>query len=83
MTDIHRLRNYLFELAQDPIRARAFREDPDRALADADLSPQQREVLKSRDPSRIRAALADRPAEDDLLFLSWLGSIADDPDAES
>jgi hypothetical protein len=77
-----RLLQYLIGLAQDPVRAIEFREDPDAALAAANLSSEQRDVLKSRDPSRIRAALADRPAEDDLLFLSWLGSIADEPDAE-
>ena len=75
-----RLLRYLLELAQDPIRARDFRADPDRALAGADLSPAQRDVLRSRDPSQIRAALVERPVEDDLLFLSWLGSIADDAD---
>lgn len=52
-------------------------------MAGVDLSPAQREVLRSGDPAQIRAALAERPVEDDLLLLSWLGSIADDPDVRS
>jgi hypothetical protein len=78
-----RLLRYLLELAQDPLLAREFRTNPDLAMSRVDLSPAQRDVLRSGDPAQIRAALAERPVEDDLLLLSWLGSIADDRDVQS
>ena len=75
-----RLLHYLFDLAQDPLRARAFRADPDRALADVDLSEEQRDAMRSRDPSRIRAALVERSADQDLLLLAWLGAVTEEID---
>ena len=77
-----RLLHYLFALAQDPLRASEFRRDPETALAGVDLSPEQQEALRSRDPSRIRAVLVDRPLDQDLLFLTWLGSLTDEPVSE-
>jgi len=62
------------------MRVIEFRRDPDAMLTAADLSAEQREALRSRDPSRIRAALVERPIDHDLLLLSWLGSISDSPD---
>ena len=77
-----RLLHFLFALAQDPIRASEFRRDPEAALAGVDLSAEQQEALRSRDPSRIRAALVERPLDQDLLFLTWLGSLTDEPVSE-
>jgi hypothetical protein len=74
-----RLLHFLFALAQDPIRASEFRRDPETALSGVDLSAEQQEALRSRDPSKIRAALVERPLDQDLLFLTWLGSLADEP----
>lgn len=77
-----RLLHFLFALAQDPMRAREFRRDPEAALAGVDLSADQQEALRSRDSSRIRAALVERPLDQDLLFLTWLGSLTDEPVSE-
>ena len=78
-----RLLRFILELAQDPVRARQFRADPDSTMAGADLSPEQQDVLRSRDPSRIRAALVEGPVDHDLLMLAWLGPLAHETDAQS
>ena len=71
------LLRYLLDLAQDPIRAQRFRSDPDAAMAGTNLSPEQKAILRSRDDARIRAALVDRPIEQDLMLFAWLGLLQD------
>lgn len=57
MMDQERLANFLLEVSKDPERLAAIRADPDGRLAEAGLSQDQIDTLKSNDPERIRAAL--------------------------
>lgn len=72
------LLRYLLELAEDPIRARRFRADPDADLALTDLTVEQKAILRSREPARLRAALVGTPPEGDLVLLAWLASLWSD-----
>jgi len=66
----------LIELAEDPLLERAFKTDPESAIAGLDLSNAERQALVSRDPAKIRALLIESPPDRDWLFLAWLGSLA-------
>ena len=58
----------LWDLHHDPLGAERFRSDPDRALQDYALTPEERQLVKSLD---VRA-MADRGADEMLLFVSWI-----------
>ena len=68
----------LVELAEDPLRALEFKANPDPMLKGAGLSKEEEEALRSRNANRIRGLLAEPPPEQDLLLLTWFGSILDE-----
>lgn len=68
----------LVGLAEDPLRAREFRDHPEALLGGAGLSEEEEQAVRGRDASRIRALLAEEPPEHDLMLLTWLGSILED-----
>lgn len=54
------LRAFMVRLATDPERLAAFIDDADAAMADAGLSAEERELVRSGDQDRLYEALADR-----------------------
>jgi hypothetical protein len=50
--------DFLFSLMNEPTRLVAFRENPDAVLDAADLTPEEKETLKSGDAGRILSRLA-------------------------
>jgi hypothetical protein len=70
-----RIVDFLRSLAEDTGKLRAFNSDPDRVLAAANLTPQQRDVLRSGDLVRIRDAVRgeeDIPPQHFFLVVVWL-----------
>ena len=58
----------LWDMHHDPLRAERFRSDPDLALKDYPLTPEEQRLVKSLD---VRA-MADRGADQMLLFVSFI-----------
>lgn len=56
------LRAFMVRLASDPERLSAFIADPERAMNEAGLSDEERQLVRSGDQNRLYAALASRPA---------------------
>jgi hypothetical protein len=53
------LANYLMELAENPAKVKALRNNPDAELDASGLSDEEKDVVKSGDPARIRSAFGD------------------------
>lgn len=58
----------LWDLHHDPLCAERFRSDPDQVLQRYALSAEEQRLVKSLD---VRA-MADRGADQMLLFVSWI-----------
>jgi hypothetical protein len=69
------LLDFLIALAEDPLRAKRFKSNPEAELAGAGLTDEEKDVLRSRDPGRIRAALAAEPPEQPWMMLLWLAGM--------
>ncbi|HLJ85946.1 MAG TPA: hypothetical protein VKZ53_03935 [Candidatus Angelobacter sp.] len=54
----HALKSYMVKLASDVERLAAFIADPQRAAEEAGLNEKEREILFSKDPQRLYAAVA-------------------------
>jgi hypothetical protein len=50
---------FLTELSQNPEMREAFKNDPDACMDAAGLSNEEKDVLKSGDPDKIRSHLGD------------------------
>lgn len=50
---------FVIELSKDPHKRRAFKQDPDGTMDAAGLSTEDKQVLKSGDPQKIREHLGD------------------------
>jgi hypothetical protein len=48
---------FVVEMSKDPNRLRQLKQDPDKYMAAAGLTPEQIDAFKSLDPDRIRAVL--------------------------
>ncbi len=64
----HAMESALWNLHHDPLGAERFRSDPDLALRDYPLTPEEQQLVKSLD---VRA-MADLGADQMLLFVSWI-----------
>jgi hypothetical protein len=64
----HAMESALWDMHHDPARAERFRGDPDQALREYPLTPEEQGLVKSLD---VRA-MADRGADQMLLFVSWI-----------
>ncbi len=63
-----RLRQFVLDVSNDPDRAKRLTADPTTELDQADLSPEEKQVVLTRDPDVLRQALgADRS---DLLQMN-------------
>jgi hypothetical protein len=47
-------KQFMIELAKDPVRMEEFRKNPDDFLATADLTAEEKDVLRSGDSERIQ-----------------------------
>ena len=52
------LKAFLISLMNDPAKLVAFRENPEEVLRECDLSPEEKQVLRSGDHKRMRELLA-------------------------
>ncbi len=52
------LKAFLISLMNDPAKLVAFRENPEEVLRESDLSPEEKQVLRSGDHKRVRELLA-------------------------
>jgi hypothetical protein len=69
------LTDFLIDLAQDPQKTEAFKENPRQVMSDAGLSKEDQDLLLSGDPQAISEAVdADRVAEEmsALVFITVL-----------
>lgn len=64
----HAMESVLWDLHHDPRGAERFRSDPDQALKGYLLTQEEQRMVKSLD---VRA-MADRGADQMLLFVSWI-----------
>lgn len=64
----HAMESALWNLHHDPLGAERFRSDPDLALKGYPLTEEEQRLVKSLD---VRA-MADRGADQMLLFVSWI-----------
>ena len=70
-----RVSQFLVTLSQDPVMLDEFLSDPDPFLVQSELTPEERDVLRSGDPDRIRFLLGDDdPAR-------WAATTSTDPGA--
>jgi hypothetical protein len=70
-----RIVDFLRSVGEDSEKLRAFNRDPDRVLASANLTAEQRDVLRSGDLVRIRDAIRREeniPPEHFFLVVVWL-----------
>lgn len=64
----HAIESALWDLHHDPLGPERFRSDPDQALKGYALTVEEQRLVKSLD---VRA-MADRGADQMLLFVSWI-----------
>jgi hypothetical protein len=50
---------YLVQISQDPALARKFRENPERAMAEAGLTEEERDLILSGSANAVRDAIAE------------------------
>ncbi len=63
---------YVVQVSQDPERARAFRENPERAMSAAGLSEEDRDLILSGNTERVRRAIYEEFGEDaKVTFMVW------------
>jgi len=51
--------DFIAKLSRDPKKAEHYKKDPDGAMKDEDLSPEDRAVLRTKDNEKIRKHLGD------------------------
>jgi hypothetical protein len=51
------LANYLISLSEDPNKLQSLKQDPDAALNEAGLNEEEKAIVMSSDPAKIRAAI--------------------------
>lgn len=51
--------DFIAKLSRDPKKAEHYKRDPDGAMKDEDLSPEDRAVLRTKDNEKIRKHLGD------------------------
>ena len=61
------LTSFLVQMSQDPSLLQAFTDDPNATMTRAGLSDADKEVLLSRDPQRLAAAIDPDEAEGEDL----------------
>ena len=66
-----RLRQFVLGMSTDLERAKRLTADPEAELRQADLSPEDQQIILSRDPDRIRQALG-MAASDPIALNSFL-----------
>lgn len=61
------LLQYLADLARDPVAQQAFEKDPEGAIASAELSEQDKQILRTRNSALIQATVG-KQAADALIY---------------
>jgi hypothetical protein len=74
---------YMIELGSDPDRVARLKSQPDAELAGTDLSEEEKEIVKSRDPARIRSAMVADTATVEVSALAWLSWLSHDREADA
>jgi hypothetical protein len=65
---------YLVQLAQDPALAKAFRENPERAMVEAGLSEEDRDLILSGSALALRTAIREELGDEtkvQMMAYSW------------
>jgi hypothetical protein len=65
------LSQFLIDLADVLWRARAWVEDPDSVIDEADLSEEDKEILRSKDLEQVKAAVAKEHPDQTVVFIIW------------
>lgn len=52
-----KLTKFMLELSKDPSKVEAIQVDPESILASADLSPEEKEVIRSRNQAQLQQLL--------------------------
>jgi hypothetical protein len=65
------LGQFLIDLADDPSHAKAWLEDPDSVIDQADLSEEDKEILRSKDLEQVKAAVAKEYPDQTVFFMIW------------
>jgi hypothetical protein len=71
------LTDFLLELAQDPEKADAFKENPRQVMADAGLSEEDQELLLSGDPQAIRNAIDEERLGGNYVTIIFMSVVHD------
>lgn len=59
---------FLIRISEDPD---AFFRDPEKALAESGLTPEQQDIIRSGDIRRIQEAVRAEYPDRDLFFITW------------
>lgn len=71
------LTDFLLDLAQDPKKADAFREDPRKVMAEAGLSKEDQELLRRGDPQAIKEAIDTEKTGGEYLTIVFITVVFD------
>jgi len=55
------LKKLLIDLSSEPSVLKSFKDDPEKAMSAAGLSEEEKETVRSGDPSRIKAVFDEGP----------------------
>ncbi len=61
-------KQFLVELSKDPVKMEDFWKDPDAFLVSADLTAEEKDILRSRDSERIQELVGP-------LAISWVDQV--------
>lgn len=64
-----KLSDFLLELGKHPAKVKALRASPDKVMSDAGLADEEKEIVKSGDPARIRAAISGVQLADNVIVV--------------
>ncbi|MFG2907543.1 hypothetical protein ACGF13_21085 [Kitasatospora sp. NPDC048286] len=67
-----RLTEFVLKLAEDPAAVRRFEKYPAEMMAEAGLSQEEKDVLTSNDPLRVRSLIAAETGEGPVLASTTL-----------
>jgi hypothetical protein len=62
---------YLVRLAQDPALAKAFSDNPERAMAEAGLTEAERDLILSGSAQALRNAVVEELGEAKIQMMVW------------
>ncbi|HSM57358.1 MAG TPA: IniB N-terminal domain-containing protein [Candidatus Sulfomarinibacteraceae bacterium] len=71
------LTDFLLDLAQDPQKAEAFKENPKEMMAEAGLSDEDQELLLSGDPQAIKEAIDTDKTAGEFVTVVFISVVFD------